>query len=87
MSDCIEGSSSEAPIPPMIAQKMMTGDEALGERHGDGADGVAEQADDEGPLAPDEVADLAADEDERGGDQGLEGDRGLDAADRGVRGP
>ncbi len=25
MSDCIEGSSSEAPIPPMTAQKMMTG--------------------------------------------------------------
>jgi len=24
MSDCIEGSSSEAPIPPIRAQKMMT---------------------------------------------------------------
>ena len=24
MSDCIAGSSSEAPSPPMIAQKMMT---------------------------------------------------------------
>jgi hypothetical protein len=25
MSDCIAGSSSDAPIPPMTAQKMMTG--------------------------------------------------------------
>ena len=25
MSDCIAGSSSDAPSPPMIAQKMMTG--------------------------------------------------------------
>ena len=75
MSDCIEGSSSEAPIPPMTAQKMMTGDEALRERHRDGTDGVAEQAEDVGALAPDEIADLAADEDERGGDQRLQRDR------------
>ena len=25
MSDCIAGRSSDAPMPPMIAQKMMTG--------------------------------------------------------------
>jgi len=25
ISDCIDGRSSDAPMPPMIAQKMMTG--------------------------------------------------------------
>ena len=55
--------------------------QALGERHRQGADGVAEQAQHVGPLAADEVADLAADQDERGRDQRLERDRRLDAAD------
>ena len=55
--------------------------QALGERHRQGADGVAEQAQHVGPLAPDEIADLAADQDERGRDQRLERDRRLDAAD------
>ena len=55
--------------------------QALGQRHRQGADGVAEQAQHVGALAPDEVADLAADQDERRGDQRLERDRGLDAAD------
>ena len=78
------GSSSDAPSPPTIAQKMMIGGQALGERHRQGADRVAEQAQHVGPLAPDEVADLAADQDERGRDQRLERDRRLDAADRRV---
>ena len=65
----------------MIAQKMMTAPQVLGERHREGADRVAEEAEHVGPLAADEVADLAADEDEGGRDEGLEGDRRLDAAD------
>ena len=55
--------------------------QALRERHRQRADRVAEQAEHVGALAPDEVADLAADEDERGRDQRLERDRRLDAAD------
>ena len=54
--------------------------EALGQRHRERADRVPEQADDVRALAAEEVADLAADQDERRGDQRLEGDRGLDAA-------
>ena len=64
----------------MIAQKMTIGDEALRERHRERADRVAEQAEHVGALPADEVADLAADEDERRGDERLEGDRRLDAA-------
>jgi hypothetical protein len=59
--------------------------QALGQRHRQRADRVAEQAQHVRPLATDEVADLAADEDERGGHQRLEGDRRLHAADRGVQ--
>ena len=55
--------------------------QALGERHRQGADGVAEQTQHVGPLAPDEIADLAADQDERGGHQCFQRDRRLDAAD------
>ena len=55
--------------------------QALGERHRQGADGVAEQTQHVGALAPDEIADLAADQDERGRHQRLERDRRLDAAD------
>ena len=54
--------------------------QALGERHRRGADGVAEQAQHVRPLAPDEVADFAADQDERGRYQRLERDGRLDAA-------
>ena len=60
------------------------GAQVLGEHHRERADRVAQQPQHVGALAADEVADLAADEDERGRDQGLEGDRGLDAADGGV---
>jgi hypothetical protein len=39
--------------------------QALGERHRQGADGIAEQTQHVGSLAPDKIADLAADQDER----------------------
>ena len=65
----------------MTAQKMKIGGDALGQGHRQGADRVGEQAQDVGALASEEVADLAADQDERGRDQRLEGDRGLDGAD------
>ncbi len=55
--------------------------QALGERHRQRADRVAEQAQHVGPLAPDQVADLAPDQDERGGHERLERDRRLHAAD------
>ena len=54
--------------------------QALGEHHREGADGVEDQADHVGPLAAEEVAELAADKDEGGGHQRLERDRRLDAA-------
>src|SRR3954462_7631539 len=54
--------------------------EALGDRHGQGADRVAEEAQDERALASDEVADLAPDQDERGRHEGLERDGALHAA-------
>jgi hypothetical protein len=49
--------------------------------HRQGADRVGDQTQDVRPFAPEEIADLAADEDERGRDQRLERDRGLDRAD------
>ena len=58
--------------------------QALGERHRDRADRVAEQADHVGPLAADQVADLAPDQDERRRDERLERDRRLHAARRRV---
>ena len=60
------------------------GGQALRERHRQRAGRIPEQAEDVGALAPDQVADLAADEDERGGDERLERDRRLDAARGGV---
>ena len=64
----------------MIAQKTMIARQALRERHRQGTDRVAEQPEHVGPLAPDQVADLAADQDEGGRDERLERDRRLDAA-------
>ena len=55
-------------------------EEALGEGHRERPGGVAEQADDVRALASDEVADLAADEDERRRHERLERDRRLHAA-------
>ena len=49
----------------MMAQKIDDRGEALGERHRQRADRVAEQAEHVGTLASDQVADLAADQDER----------------------
>ena len=59
-------------------------DEALREGHRKRADRVTEQAEHVGLLPPDQVADLAADQDERGRDERLERDRRLDAARRRV---
>ena len=54
--------------------------QALGERHRQGSDRVGEQPEHVGPLAPDQIADLAADQDERSRHQRLQRDRGLNAA-------
>ena len=56
-------------------------EEALGQRHRHGADGVADKPDHVGAFAPDQVADFAADQDKGGGYQRLERDRRLEAAD------
>ena len=58
--------------------------QALGERHRQRADRIAQQTQHVRPLASEQVADLAADQDERSGDQGLERDRALDRAHRRV---
>ena len=80
ISDCIAGRSSDAPSPPTTAQKITIGSEALRERHRERADRVPEQAEHVGALAADQVADLAADQDERSRDERLERDRRLHAA-------
>ena len=64
----------------MIAQKTMIVVQVLGECHRRSPDGVGEQSQHVGALASDEVADLAADQDERGRDQRLDRDRRLDTA-------
>ena len=69
----------------MIAQKMMIAVSLLRQHHRDRARHVAEQAEHVCPLAAEEVADLAPDEDEGGGDERFEGDGRLHAADRGVQ--
>ena len=79
MSDCMAGSRSDAPSPPMIAQKMMIAVTLWARAIARAPTAYAEQAQDVGALAPEEIADLAADQDERGGDERLERDRGLDA--------
>ena len=55
-------------------------EQALRQRHRQRARRVAEQAEDVGALAADQVADLAADQDERRRDERLERDRRLHAA-------
>ena len=55
--------------------------EALSQRHRQGAGRIAQQAQHKRALSPDQVADLAADQDERRRDQGLQRDRRLDTAD------
>ena len=64
----------------MIAQKTMIADEALGQRHRQRSSRVREQPQDKGALAPDQIADLAADQDERSRDECLQRDRRLNAA-------
>ena len=58
--------------------------EALREHHGQRPDGVEHHADDECALAPEQVTDLAADEDERSGHERLDGHGRLDPAHRRV---
>lgn len=55
--------------------------QALRQSHGKGADRVAEQAQHVRALAPDQIAHLAADQDERRRHQRLKRDRGLNPAD------
>ena len=55
-------------------------DEGLRERHRQRADRIAEEAEDVRPLAAEEVADLAADQDEGRRDECFERDRRLHAA-------
>ena len=54
--------------------------QALGECHRQGTDGITEQPQHIGPLAPEEITHLAADQDERGRHQRLQRDRRLDPA-------
>jgi hypothetical protein len=61
------------------------GSQSLRECHRNGPDGIAEEPQHVRPFAADQVADLAADQDEGGGDERLERDRGLNAAHRGVK--
>ncbi len=74
----------EAPSPPMIAQKTMIAVRSWARVIGHRADGVADEPEHVCALAPDQVSDFAADQDEGSGDQRLERDRRLDAADRRV---
>ncbi len=55
-------------------------EQALRQHHRERAGGVTDQADDERPLPADQIADLAADQDERRRDERLERDRRLDSA-------
>ena len=55
-------------------------DHALGEHHRERADRVEDHADHVGALAAEEIADLAADEDEGGGHERLDRHRRLDGA-------
>ncbi len=55
--------------------------QSLGQRHRQGTERVAQQAEHEGPLPPDEVAHLAPDQDERRRNQRLERDGALHPAD------
>ena len=75
------GSSREAPIPPTTAQKMMTAVRLWASAIARAPIGVAQQTQHVGPLAPDEIADLAADQDERGRHQCFQRDRRLNTAD------
>ena len=84
ISDCIAGSSSDAPEPADDRPEDDDRGQALRQRHRQGADRVGQQTEDVRPLAPDQIADLAADQDERSRDQRLERDRRLHTAHRRV---
>src|SRR5213594_2315963 len=80
MSDCIAGSSSEAPIPPMIAQKTMTASKLWASVMAAAPMAYPSRPSTYARLRPDEVTHLAADQDECGRDQCFQSDRRLDAA-------
>ena len=63
------------------------GGQALREHHRERAHGIQDQPDHVGALATEEVADLAADQDEGGRRERLDRDRGLNAAHRRVEVP
>ena len=63
------------------------GGQTLREHHREGAGGIEDEAGDVRPLAAKEVTELAANQDEGGRDQGLQGHRRLDPADGGVEVP
>ena len=66
----------------MIAQKITIAVMPWASGHRQRADRVGQQADHVRPLAADQIADLAVDQDERRRDERLERDRGLDRAHR-----
>jgi hypothetical protein len=76
-----EGRAEPAHDRPEVDDRRQT----LGEGHRQGADRVCREAQHVGQLAPNQIADLAGDQDERGRDQSLERDRSLNAADRRVK--
>jgi Ca2+/H+ antiporter len=81
----IDGVQSAEAVATFGGGEHLDRGDALGKDHGRGAYGVAEEAKDVSALAPDQVTDLAADQDEGGRHQRLEGDRRLDGADRGAQ--
>ena len=68
------GSRSDAPNPPMIAQKTTTAVRLCANAMASAPIAYPSETEHVGPLAPDQVADLAADQDERRGHQRLERD-------------
>src|SRR5262249_18173497 len=64
ISDCIAGSISEAPSPTDDRPEDDDRDEALRKRHRQRSGRVREQPENVGAFAADQVADLAADQDE-----------------------
>jgi len=78
------GQQQRRPKPTHHCPEDDDGRQALGQGHRQRAERVAQPTQHIGQLAPDQIADLASNQDERGGYQGLERDRGLDAADSGV---
>ena len=82
INDCIEGSRSDAPMPPKIAQKTMIARTSWASVIAIAPTAVPQETQLVRELAADQIADLAADQDERGRDERLQRDRRLDVAHR-----